>query len=144
MHLAPSAVALTCPSILQVHGGVDLRLSVKTKGLHHRVPSDEALMSATRKFLPQAAYVLPKSPTAAPRAALPPPSVPPLQPAAPDSAPFAAPVEGAAKGSKCVPEAVLDKEVQEAMAAVTATKAKGALLPGVDVVSLVLAMLKLG
>ena len=100
-------IALVC----QVHGGVDLRLSMKKAATHHRVPSDEALLTAHRKFAHQN---------------------PALKGA--DSAPLATPPEPLRKPPGSRTEGS-ESERQAAMAAVRATKSKGSLLPGVDVVS---------
>lgn len=141
---------------MQVLGGVDLRLSMKKqKTLHHRVPSDEALMTATRKFASQSQKHTPpplqamsgpapaasaqqlhvqqqqqqrSSPLAPPPPAVPAPPVTPSQPSRRPSTAEASrkPSREGSEGSEA--------EAAAALAAVKATKAKGLLIPGVDVV----------
>ena len=66
---------------MQPYGGVNLRLSSKKMGSHHRVPSDEALMTAHRKY---AAHQTSSSqPGSTQQAWKTPPAVPPAAPPAP-------------------------------------------------------------
>ena len=76
---------------MQPYGGVNLRLSAKKLGSHNRVPSDEALMSAHRKY----AAHQPSSGQAGStqQAWQPPPAAPPApgEPREPEAAPEVGP-----------------------------------------------------